>query len=43
MKSQAALAEATSLVEGMVLTGGLDASRDTEFDSGLRDQALNGQ
>lgn len=43
VKSQAALAEATSLVEGMVLTGGLDASRDTEFDSGLRDQALNGQ
>ncbi len=43
VKSQAALAEASSLVEGMVLTGGLDASRDTEFDSGLRDQALSGQ
>lgn len=43
VQSQADLAEATSLVEGMVLTGGLDATRDTEFDSGLRDQALSGQ
>ena len=41
--SQTALAESSSLVDGLVLTGGLDATRDTEFDSALRDQALSGQ
>lgn len=43
VKSQTALAVASSLVDGLVLSGGLDATRDTEFDSGLRDQALSGQ
>lgn len=43
VKAQTALAEASSLVDGMVLSGGLDATRDTDFDSGLRDQALSGQ
>ncbi len=43
LTAQSELAQAASLVDGMVLTGGLDSTRDTEFDSGLRDQALNGQ
>ena len=43
LNAQSDLAQASSLVDGMVLTGGLDSTRDTEFDSGLRDQALSGQ
>ena len=41
--AQVSLAKASVLVDGQVLSGGLDSTRDTEFDSGLRDQALNGQ
>jgi cobalt-zinc-cadmium efflux system outer membrane protein len=41
--AQVDLARATALVNGSVLSGGLEATRDTEFDSGLRDQALTGQ
>ena len=43
LTGQSELAQAASLVDGLVLTGGLDSTRDTEFDSGLRDQALSGQ
>lgn len=43
LTAQSELAQADSLVNGFVLTGGLDSTRDTEFDSGLRDQALSGQ
>ena len=43
LTSQSELAQAASLIDGLVLTGGLDATRDTEFDSSLRDQALSGQ
>ena len=43
LNAQSDLAQATSMVDGLVLTGGLETTRDTEFDSGLRDQALNGQ
>jgi cobalt-zinc-cadmium efflux system outer membrane protein len=43
LTAQSDLAQAESLVNGLVLTGGLETTRDTEFDSALRDQALNGQ
>jgi len=43
VSAQVSLAKASVLVDGQVLSGGLDSTRDTEFDSGLRDQALNGQ
>ena len=43
LTAQSELAQAASLVDGLVLTGGLESTRDTEFDSGLRDQALSGQ
>lgn len=41
--AQVDLALATALVDGSVLSGGLDPTRETEFDSGLRDQSLSGQ
>lgn len=41
--AQLELAKASVLVDGQVLSGGLDSTRDTEFDSGLRDQSLSGQ
>ena len=41
--AQVSLAKASVLIDGQVLSGGLDSTRDTEFDSGLRDQTLNGQ
>lgn len=41
--AQLNLAQATALLDGQLLSGGLDETRDTDFDSGLRDQALNGQ
>lgn len=41
--AQVNLAKASVLIDGQVLAGGLDTTRDTEFDSGLRDQALSGQ
>lgn len=43
VNAQLSLAKALVLVEGQVLIGGLDTTRDTEFDSGLRDQSLSGQ
>ena len=41
--AQVNLARATALADGQALSGGLDSTRDTEFDSGLRDQSLSGQ
>lgn len=41
--AQKELAKAGAILEGLVLTGGLDETRDTEMDSGLRDQSLSGQ
>ena len=41
--AQVDLARASALVDGSVLSGGLESTRDTEFDSGLRDQSLSGQ
>ena len=41
--AQVDLARSSALVDGSVLSGGLESTRDTEFDSGLRDQSLNGQ
>ena len=41
--AQVDLARSSALVDGSVLSGGLEATRDTEFDSGLRDQSLSGQ
>jgi cobalt-zinc-cadmium efflux system outer membrane protein len=41
--AQVDLALATAMVDGSVLSGGLESTRDTEFDSGLRDQSLTGQ
>ena len=43
VSAQVDLALSTALVDGSVLSGGLDSTRDTEFDSGLRDQSLSGQ
>lgn len=41
--AQVDLARSAALVDGSVLSGGLDSTRDTDFDSALRDQSLNGQ
>jgi len=41
--AQVELARSTALVNGSVLSGGLNSTRDTEFDSALRDQSLSGQ
>ena len=41
--AQVNLAKASVMIDGQVLSGGLDTTRDTEFDSGLRDQTLSGQ
>lgn len=41
--AQFELATALAKVDGQLLSGGLEWTRDTEFDSSLRDQALNGQ
>ena len=41
--AQVNLTKASAMIDGQVLSGGLDSTRDTEFDSGLRDQSLNGQ
>lgn len=41
--AQSKLAQADALIDGLLLTGGLEGSRDTEFDSGLRDQSLSGE
>lgn len=41
--AQVDLARSSALVDGSVLSGGLESTRDTEFDSGLRDQSLSGQ
>jgi cobalt-zinc-cadmium efflux system outer membrane protein len=41
--AQVSLAKASVLADGQVLVGGLDTTRDTEFDSGLRDQTMSGQ
>lgn len=37
------VARSAALVDGSVLSGGLDPARDTEFDNALRDQSLSGQ
>lgn len=41
--ARASLAQAQAYLAGLALSGGLEATRDTEFDAGLRDQALSGQ
>ena len=41
--AQVSLAKASVLADGQVLVGGLDTTRDTDFDSGLRDQTMSGQ
>ena len=41
--AQVNLAKASVMLDGQVLSGGLDNTRDTDFDSGLRDQTLSGQ
>ncbi|MFO1002735.1 MAG: TolC family protein [Planctomycetaceae bacterium] len=41
--AQVSLAKASVLADGQVLVGGLETTRDTEFDSGLRDQTMSGQ
>ncbi len=41
--AQVDLARASAMVDGSVLSGGLESTRDTEFDSGLRDQSLSGR
>ena len=43
LTAQSELAQAESYIDGLVLTGGLEPTRDTELDSGLRDQALSGR
>ncbi len=43
LTAQLDLAQAESLIDGLVLTGGLETTRDVEFDGGLRDQALSGR
>ena len=41
--SQKNLALAETYLQGMVLSGGLDGTRDTDQDAGLRDQSLSGE
>jgi len=41
--AQVDLARSAAMVDGSVLSGGLDSTRGTEFDSALRDQSLSGQ
>lgn len=43
VSAQAKLANAGAVLDGMILTGGLDETRDTDMDSALRDQSLSGQ
>lgn len=43
VKAQSNLAQAETYLRGLALSGGLDDTRDTEFDAGLRDQSLSGQ
>lgn len=41
--AQSNLGQAEAYLQGLALSGGLGDTRDTEFDSGLRDQSLSGQ
>lgn len=41
--AQANLAQAEAYLQGLALAGGLNDTRDTDFDAGLRDQSLSGQ
>lgn len=41
--AQSNLAQSEAYLQGLALSGGLGDTRDTEFDSGLRDQSLSGQ
>ena len=41
--AQSNLAQSEAYLQGLALSGGLSNTRDTEFDSGLRDQSLSGQ
>lgn len=41
--AQSILAQSEAYLQGLALSGGLSDPRDTEFDSGLRDQSLSGQ
>jgi cobalt-zinc-cadmium efflux system outer membrane protein len=43
VSAQTELAKAGAVLDGLILSGGLDETRDTEMDSGLRDQSLSGQ
>ncbi|HBN74951.1 MAG TPA: TolC family protein, partial [Planctomycetaceae bacterium] len=41
--AQTELAQTQALIDGLLLSGGLNGTQDTEFDSSLRDQSLGGQ
>ena len=41
--AQTELAQTQALIDGLLLSGGLNGTPDSEFDSSLRDQSLSGQ
>lgn len=43
LNARTELAKASTMLNGMVLSGGLNDAPDSEMDSGLRDQSLSGQ
>ena len=43
LNAQTELAKAATMLNGLVLSGGLNDTPDTEMDSGLRDQSFSGQ
>jgi outer membrane protein, heavy metal efflux system len=43
IEAQLELAQADAMLAGMLLSGSLESSTDTNSDAALRDQALNGQ
>lgn len=43
VSAQSDLAQATALIDGLMLSGGLEATRDTDFDSSVREQSISGR
>lgn len=43
VSAQSDLAQATALIDGLMLSGGLESTRDTDFDSSVREQSLSGR